>query len=75
MPAVAKAPPPELTLADRYRQAHHECCTLAEQIISERVRLLKLAHPGLPEVSLRMDIVKHRGCLCLIANEVLETNS
>jgi hypothetical protein len=39
----------------------------------ERVRLMKLAHPSLPEVTLRMDLVKHRQCRCAVANEVLAT--
>ena len=73
MLAVAKAPEP--TLADRYRQAHHECCTLAEQIIDEKVRLEKLAHPGLPESNIRMMTMKHRQCVCSVANEILEARS
>jgi hypothetical protein len=71
MSAAAVKIQPELTLADRYRQAHQECCALAEQIISDRVRLLKLAHPDLPEVMLRADTMKHRYCLCAVANEIL----
>jgi hypothetical protein len=73
MPAAAAKTQP--ALAERFKAAHAEVCELAEAVISERVRLEKLAHPGLPEVNIEMMIRKHRPCSCLVALEVLEKYS
>jgi hypothetical protein len=64
--------PLEQSLADQYRQAHALTMRLAGQLLDERVRQDKLAHPSLPEVTLRQLIVQHRGCPCAIANQILE---
>lgn len=72
---MAKDVPPLQSLADQYQRAHQECCSLAQRIIDNKVRLLKSAHNDLPEVMLRADLMKHRYCLCAVANEILATEN
>ena len=44
----------------------------AEAVIEEEAQAQKISYPTLPIDSLRMDLMKHRNCVCAIAMEILE---
>jgi hypothetical protein len=76
MQAKSKPDPkePEESLASQFERSCQVTLTLANMLIDQRVRYLKLCHPSLPEESLRMGIEKMRDCSCAIAREVSLTN-
>jgi hypothetical protein len=43
-------------------------------VIEDEVGALKQSYPSLPIDSLRMDLMKHRTCLCAVALEILAKN-
>jgi hypothetical protein len=73
-PHVAPPPPPE-TLSQRFKRLHAELEQIACQILEQKVAAMKAAHPGLPVQNLEMMLTKHRDCFCVVAQEIIATES
>jgi hypothetical protein len=67
----ADAPPPVLSLEERYTRAYNEMVALGEELLAQRLAYLKACYPSLPLPTLEMDLRKHRTCSCAVVLEIL----
>lgn len=67
-------PQPE-SLSHRFKRLHAELEQVACELLEQRVARDKAAHPGLPAQNLEMMITKHRNCFCVVAQEIIATES